>query len=158
MQKKKILFVASDGGHLAQILELKQLMEKFDHLIITEKTNSTLPLSKDYNIEFAHPRPEGKSRNFSFYLSILKNFLFALRKIRSFRPKVIITTGSHTAIPFCIIGKLLGCKIVWILSFARINSKASSASLIYPIANKFIVQWPEMQKHYKKSIYLGSIY
>lgn len=158
MKSNKVLFVASDGGHLAQVLELKLLMEKYEHLIITEKTKATIPLAKDYNIEFAHPRPEGKNRNLAFYISILKNFHFAFKKIRKFKPRVIITTGSHTAIPFCIMGKLLGCKIVWILSFARINSKASSANLIYPIADKFIVQWPEMQNHYKKSIYLGSIY
>lgn len=158
MKNTKILFVASDGGHLAQVLELKQLMERYDHLIVTEKTEATLPLAKDYNMEFAYPRPEGKSRNLAFFLSIFKNFFFAFKKIRQFKPKVIITTGSHTAIPFCIMGKLMGCKIVWILSFARINSKASSANLIYPIADKFIVQWAEMQNHYKKSIYLGSIY
>ena len=152
------MFVASDGGHLAQILELKQLMDKYEYLIVTEKTEGTLPLVNDYHMEFAHPRPEGKSRNFYFFLSILKNFFLAFKKIRRFRPQVIITTGSHTAIPFCLIGKLLGCKIIWILSFARINSKAYSAGLIYPIADKFIVQWPEMQNHYKKSIYLGSIY
>lgn len=158
MKSKKVLFVASDGGHLAQILELKQLMERYEYLIVTEKTKATLPLVNKFQMEFAHPRPEGKSRNLSFFISILKNFFFAFKKIRHFRPDVIITTGSHTAIPFCIMGKILGCKIIWILSFARINSKASSANLIYPIADKFIVQWPEMQNHYKKSEYLGSIY
>lgn len=158
MESKKVLFVASDGGHLAQILELKQLMERYEYLIVTEKTKATLPLANTYRMEFAYPRPEGKRRNLNFYVSILKNFFFAFKKILQFRPNVIITTGSHTAIPFCILGKLLGCKVVWILSFARINSKASSANLIYPIADKFIVQWPEMQKHYKNSEYLGSIY
>lgn len=158
MKSNKVLFVASDGGHLAQVLELKQLMVKYEHLIITEKTPATIPLAKDYKLEFAYPRPEGKNRNLAFYFSILRNFHLAFKKIKKFKPKIIITTGSHTAIPFCIIGKLLGCKIIWILSFARINSKASSASLIYPIADIFIVQWPEMKKHYKKSVYLGPIY
>jgi beta-1,4-N-acetylglucosaminyltransferase len=158
MKTNRVLFVASDGGHLAQILELKQIMDQYDYQIVTEKTKATVPLAKDYNIDFAYPRPEGKSRNLPFFISILKNFFFAIKKIRELKPKVIITTGSHTAIPFCIMGKMMGCKVVWILSFARINSKASSANLIYPIADKFIVQWPEMQNHYKKSIYLGSIY
>ena len=74
------------------------------------------------------------------------------------RSKVVITTGSHTAVPICLLGKLLRVKIIWILSFARINTRARSASIVYPIADRFIVQWEPVQHLYPKSIYLGGIY
>ncbi|MCE7053282.1 hypothetical protein LZF95_01250 [Algoriphagus sp. AGSA1] len=157
-QKRKILLVCSDGGHLAQILELKELFENYDYLLVTEKAPSTLPLAKHYNVKFVHARPEGKNRKLGFYLSLLINSFTSLRIFLSHRPKVIITTGSHTAVPFCLLGKLMGIKVVWILSYARINSKAASANLIYPIADRFLVQWPTMKNLYKDSIYMGSIY
>ena len=156
--KKKILLVCSDGGHLAQMLELKELFDKYEYLLVTERSPSTIPLAETYNIKFVRPRPEGKNRKLGFYISFIQNSFSSLKILLTHRPKVILTTGSHTAIPFCFFGKLMGIKVVWILSYARINSKAASANLIYPIADKFIVQWPSMLKHYKNAIFLGTIY
>ncbi len=157
-KKRKILLVCSDGGHLAQMLELKELFEKYDYLLVTEKSPSTIPLANNYNLEFVEARPEGKNKNLSFYISLIKNSFSSVAILLRHKPKVILTTGSHTAIPFCFLGKLMGIKVVWILSYARINSKAKSADLVYPFADRFLVQWPNMTKHYKKGIYLGSIY
>ena len=33
----KIVFAASSGGHLEQLLMLKPLMEKYDSILVTEK-------------------------------------------------------------------------------------------------------------------------
>jgi len=157
MKKKKIILICSDGGHLAQILELKELFTQYDYLLVSEKTEATIELKEKYNIRFLKGRPKGE-RGIMFWFSIVANMFLSLRLLLTHYPKVIITTGSHTAVPMCILGKIFFVKIVWILSFARINSKAKSASLIYPIADKFVVQWETAQKLYPKSIYLGGIY
>jgi UDP-N-acetylglucosamine:LPS N-acetylglucosamine transferase len=75
-----------------------------------------------------------------------------------FRPHAIVTTGSHTAIPFCYLGKLLGCRVIFILSFCRINSRAAAATAVYPISDLFFVQWEEMRSHYPKSTYVGPLF
>lgn len=152
------MLICSGGGHLAQILELKELFFKYDYLLVTEKSPATLPLEDKYNIKYLKTRPKGKKRNLTFFFSVIVNFFLSAKLLISHYPKVIITTGSHTALPMCFIGKLFGSKVVWILSFARVDSRAFSADVVYPIADKFIVQWPETQKYYKKSIYLGGIY
>jgi beta-1,4-N-acetylglucosaminyltransferase len=157
MKKKKIILICSDGGHLAQVLELKELFTQYNYLLIVEKTEATIELKDKYNIRFLKGRPKGE-RGFMFWFSILANMFLSLRLLLTHYPKVIITTGSHTAVPMCILGKLFFVKVVWILSFARINTKAKSASLIYPIADKFIVQWESAKKLYPNSIYLGGIY
>jgi beta-1,4-N-acetylglucosaminyltransferase len=157
MKKKKIILICSDGGHLAQILELKELFTQYDYLLISEKTEATIELKEKYNIKFLKGRPKGE-RGIMFWFSVLANMFLSLRLLLTHYPKVIITTGSHTAVPMCILGKLFFVKVVWILSYARINTKAKSASLIYPIADKFIVQWENAKKLYPNSIYLGGIY
>jgi len=156
--KRKIILICSDGGHLAQILELKDLFIQYDYLLITEKTEATFSLSKSYNIRFLKPRSDGNKRSLRFWFTLIENFFLSFKLLIGHFPRVIITTGSHTAVPMCLIGKLLGRKIVWILSFARINSKAKSASFIYPISDRFIVQWETAQPLYPKSIFLGGIY
>ena len=74
------------------------------------------------------------------------------------RPSVIVTTGTHTAVPMCYIGKIFFRKIIYIETFANSSSKTLTGKLIYPIANVFIVQWESMLKLYPKAIYGGWIY
>ena len=153
---KKVLIPTSSGGHLNEILQLKKIFENYDCLIVTENIPFNESILKGYQYKFI--APNGKNRDFLFWKNLFVNFYLALKIIRKFKPDAIITTGSHTAVPFCIIGKLYGCKVIFILSFCRTKSKALSASLIYPIADLFFVQWEEMKKYYKKSIYAGQIF
>jgi len=44
MKKKKVLFIASTGGHLSELLQLKSLFNKYNSYLITEKTKSTIGL------------------------------------------------------------------------------------------------------------------
>lgn len=158
MKKKKIILVCSDGGHLAQVLELEEMFMRYNYMIITEKTPATSPLKAKYNLVYLKSRPEGTKRSLSFFYTLFLNLILSLKLLITHYPKAIITTGSHTAVPICILGKLLRIKIIWILSFARINTRARSADVIYPFADRFIVQWKPVQSLYPKSIYLGGIY
>lgn len=158
MKKKKIILICSDGGHLAQILELAELFQQYDYLLVTELTQATITLKERYNVKFLNPRSKGKKRSLKFAWSIIVNLFLSLKILLSHYPKAIITTGSHTAVPMCFIGKLFLTKVIWILSYARVNSKAMSANLVYPIADKFLVQWDTAASLYPKSIYLGGIY
>jgi beta-1,4-N-acetylglucosaminyltransferase len=158
IMEKKILLVSSDGGHLAQLLSLQPMFEKYDYLIVTEKSPATLPLADKFNIQFLRPRPRDNKKNLSFFYVMMINIFKTLKILLKHKPKYIISTGSLVALPSCYLGKILGARVVWILTFARITSKETSANLAYPISDLFIVQWPEMVKYYKKSVYLGSIY
>ena len=74
------------------------------------------------------------------------------------RPDVVVTTGTHTAVPMCYIAKLFGKKVIFIETFANSKTKTMAGKMIYPIADVFIVQWEEMLKLYPKAIYGGWIY
>ena len=58
----------------------------------------------------------------------------------------------------CLIGHLFKSKIIYIETFAKINSKSKTGSLVYKFADLFIVQWEDMLKLYPKAIYKGGIY
>lgn len=158
MKQKKIILVSSKGGHFAQLLCLEKLFVKYDYLLITEESKSTKPLTNQYNMKFLKSRSEGKGRGLLFIWILIVNSFLTLKIFFKHFPKVIITTGSHTALPVCLIGKLLGIKVVYILSYARVNTEERTASFLYPLVDKFIVQWPEIQEKYPKSEYLGPIY
>ena len=48
MEKKKVLFISSTGGHFNELQQLKPLFEKYDYHIITEKDNSTIGAKEKY--------------------------------------------------------------------------------------------------------------
>ena len=153
--KERAIFISSTGGHLTQLLQLKPLMEKFDSLLVTERNEVTESMKNKYNMKFLRFSSRKKFNFiFLFILNTCKSFWYLVK----FNPKYIITTGAGTAFPMCVIGKLLFKKIIYIESFARMNKKSLSGKLIYPIANLFIVQWPEMLKLYPKAKYFGTIY
>ena len=156
--RKKVLFISSTGGHLSELLQLKPLFEKYEFNIITEKDKANINLKKEYGEKLFFLPYGTRSKLFTY---VFKYFYLCLKTIYLYfriRPKVIVTTGTHTAGPMCIIGKIFGSKIVYIETFANTNKKTATGRLIYPIADLFIVQWEEMLKIYPKAVYGGRIY
>ena len=86
---------------------------------------------------------------------VLRRILYIYLKIR---PSVIITTGTHTAVSMCYIGKLFGSKIIYIETLANRTTRTLAGKIVYPIADYFLVQWESMLKLYPKAIYSGFIY
>jgi UDP-N-acetylglucosamine:LPS N-acetylglucosamine transferase len=89
--------------------------------------------------------------------NLLRNAALAVRLIRRLRPRAIVTTGAGVAIPFCWAGRLLGCRVVYIESFARINGPSLTGRLVHPVAHDFFVQWPQMTSHFRKAEYRGAL-
>ena len=52
----------------------------------------------------------------------------------------------------------MGSRIIYIETFANIQTKTATGKLLYPISDLFVVQWKDMQKLYKKAKYGGWIY
>ena len=156
--KKKVLFISSTGGHLDELLQLAPLFEKYEYNIITEKDKANEGLEKMYGNKI-YFLPYGTRAKILTY--IFKYFYLCIKTIYYYfkiRPQYIVTTGTHTAGPMCIIGKIFRSKIIYIETFANKNKKTATGRLIYPIADLFIVQWEDMLKVYPKAVYGGSIY
>jgi beta-1,4-N-acetylglucosaminyltransferase len=155
-KRYRVLIPTSSGGHLTEVFQLKRLIEATDHLFVTEDLPLTRRLLEGRPCRFVHPN--GRNRDWLFWRNFLLNWFLAIPILLKFRPHAIVTTGSHTAIPFCYLGKLMGCKIIYILSFCRIDSKAAAATAVYPIADQFFVQWEQMRAAYPNSRYVGPLF
>ena len=70
----------------------------------------------------------------------------------------MITTGALIAYPFCVIGKMMGAKIIYVESFARVKKPSLTGKLLYPFADLFIVQWEDMLEKYPKAVLGGGIF
>ena len=155
---KKILFIASTGGHFSELMQLSSMFKKYDYHIITEKTKTNTNLVDKYPSKVDYLVYGTKDHLFLYVFKFLINCIKSLYLYFKIRPKFIITTGTHTAVPMCYIGKIFGSKIIFIETFANSKTKTLSGKMIYPIANLFLVQWKEMLELYPKAVYKGGIY
>ena len=153
---KKVMFISSVGGHLTQLLELKSIFPDYDYVLITEKTDVTKEMNQKYNMNYLvyGSRKYIFSYIFKFSYNIIKSFYLFFK----YKPEVIVTTGAHTAVPMCYIGRLFRRKVIFIESYAKRTSPTLSGRLVYPIASIFIVQWETMLEFYPKAKYFGGIY
>ena len=152
MKDKKICLVGSSGGHLTHLYMLKSFWKDKERFWVTfdkEDANSLLKGEKVYNCYFP------TNRNLK---NLIKNSVLALKIIVKEKPDLIISSGAAVAVPFFYIGKLFGAKLIYIEVFDRIDKSTLTGKLVYPITDRFIVQWEEMKKIYPKAINLGSIF
>ena len=148
----KVIFAASSGGHYAQLMQLKPVMEKCDSVIVTEKTDS---MKKE---EHMYLLKQTNRREWNCFFFELYNLFYSIYILWKEKLDLIVTTGVLAIIPLCLMGKLFGAKLVYIESFAKIKSGTMTGKLLYHFADKFYVQWETMKKVYPKAEYIGSLY
>lgn len=148
----KVCLVGSSGGHLTHLYMLKPFWKDKDRFWVTfnkEDAKSKLKNEKVYSCYFP------TNRNLK---NLLKNTFLAMKVLKKEKPDLIISCGAAVAVPFFYIGKMMGAKVVYIEVFDRYKKATLTGKLVYPIADKLIVQWEEEKKVYPKAINLGSIF
>lgn len=90
--------------------------------------------------------------------NLIRNTVLAWKILHRERSDLIISSGAAVAVPFFYLGKLFGAKTIYIEVFDRIDKPTLTGKLVYPVTDRFIVQWEEMKKVYPKAINLGSIF
>ena len=158
MNKRKVLFVASTGGHLKELMQLEDMFLNYDFNLITEKTDSNLYLKDKYNNRVDFLVYGTKDHLLTYPFKLLYNCFKSLWLYLKIHPDYIITTGVHTSAALCCLGKIFGSKIIYIETFANIHTKTVTGRLIYKFADLFLVQWESMLKLYPKAVCKGWIF
>ncbi|MBY0755911.1 polysaccharide biosynthesis protein [Clostridium sardiniense] len=155
---KKVIFISSTGGHLSELMQLKSIFKNYDYHIITEKNDTTLKLKEEYGNKINYLVYGARNYMLSYMFKFPYNIIKSLLLYMKIRPDVIVTTGAHTAVPMCYIAKLFKKNIIFIETFARVNSQSMSGRMINKIADVFLVQHEEMLDVYENAIYKGDLY
>ncbi len=158
---KKVLFIASTGGHLDELMQLKSMFNDYDYHLITEKTKSTLSL-KDIYPKRVNYLVYGTYTTFLnriiYPFKLIYNTFKSLVLYIKIRPKYIVTTGTHTSGPMCLIGHIFGSKVIYIETFANSSTKSKTGRLVYKFADFFVIQWESLKELYPDATYGGWIF
>ena len=132
------------------MLALKPAWQDPEHLWVTLSGADSRYLLADEDVVAAHAPAARNIPNF------FRNLRLAWSLVRDYRPEVILSTGAALAVPFFIVGRLHGIRLVYVESFTRVSRPALSGRLVYPLADVFFVQWPTGNR-WRRAIYAGSV-
>jgi hypothetical protein len=150
MAAKKLIAVASAGGHWVQLRRLSPAFEPYDTLYIT-----TLPGTEPPSGHRPVEHIDDASRSEPF--TLVKLTFQLLRIIWRFRPDVLITTGAAPGFIALRIGKFLGAKTIWIDSIANADHLSMSGKLARPVADLWLTQWEHLTAEHPGLQFFGKV-
>jgi hypothetical protein len=148
----RVMLVCSSGGHLAQLMRLRPWWSGLDRSWACFPLPDAENLLADEDVTWVH---HPTTRNIP---NLLRNLVLAVKVLRRDRPDVIVSTGAGVAVPFFWVGRLLGCRTVYLEVYDRIDSATMTGRLCHPVTDLFLVQWPEQQRLYRHTVVGGPVY
>jgi len=89
-------------------------------------------------------------------LNMVRNLGVAWRTLRRHEVDAVLSTGAGLAVPFFLVGRLLGRRTVYVESLTRSEGLSLSGRMVYPTARAFFVQWPATTK-LRRARHVGSV-
>lgn len=146
-----IALVGSSGGHLAQLLSLREFWGDYNRFWVTFQKQDAISALQGEQVYWCH---YPTNRNLP---NLFRNTLLAWSILRKERPDMIISTGAAVSIPFFYFGRLLGAKTIFVEVYDRISRPTVTGKMVYPVASHFLIQWESQRRFYPKARYVGEL-
>lgn len=149
--RQDLLLVCSAGGHLAQLMTARSWWSRYDRRWVTA------------DLPDAHARLQGEDVTFAHFpttrnvLNLLRNFATAFRVLRERRPDVIVSSGAGVAVPFFVLGKLIGTPTVYIEVIDRLDTGTVTGRICARLTDNFCVQSDDQLAVYPGSTVIGQL-
>lgn len=147
----RVLLICSPGGHLQQMLALEPAWGGLERAWVTLPGADVGVLLDGEDVTLAHGPTNRSAKN------LLRNAALAWRLLRKRRPDAILSTGAGVAVPFFLVGRLLGIRLIYVESVTRTESISLSGRIVYRLADRFFAQWPAVAERLGRAEYVGSV-
>ena len=169
-QRIKTLVVLGSGGHTAEMLRLITAFdfERYTPLtLVTAATDTTsrakaereLPRAALSTARWAEiPRAREVGQSFGSSVPSTLRALFAcVHLIWTAAPELVLVNGPGTCVPVAVLARLSGSRVIFVESWCRVESLSLTGRVLYYVAHRFVVHWPELARRYPRAEYLGRI-
>lgn len=148
--KRRVLLIASAGGHWVQLARLSSAFEGHEALYATTLKGVQAPSGSK---PVALLNDASRSSPIKFAMLVIQLFWLMLR----FRPHVVVTTGAAPGLIAIQVGRIFGSRTVWIDSLANSERLSLSGELAERFADLWLTQWPHLTSRYPKLKSFGSV-
>lgn len=145
----KLALITSTGGHLLQMMSLRDAWQGEDHFFVTFPLEDAKTLLNGEKVYWGHHPTNRSIKN------LVRNGWLAWKVLRRERPDVVISTGAALAVPFLWLGRLMGMRTVYVESITRIHTISMTGKMVLPTVDKFYGQWEELAMLHAKIEYGG---
>ena len=136
---KRVLAVASGGGHWVQLLRLSAAWTGHDVAYVTVQPSykSQVAGARFYSVVDAT-----RWSRWDLLRMAVQVAWVVLRE----RPHVVVTTGAALGVVALRVGKWLGARTVWIDSIANVDSLSLSGQRVASFADLHLTQWQHLSR------------
>lgn len=135
--RRRILAVASGGGHWQQLMLMRPAFEGHDVLYLT--TMAGLPETHG-----AAPARIVPDCNRNEPLMAARSAAAIWAAVLRHRPQVVISTGALPGVIALSAGKAIRARTIWVDSVANAEEMSMSGRLARRVADLWLSQWPEV--------------
>lgn len=146
----KIGLITSRGGHLFQVYQLAEWWRRYDHFWVTGQGGDSDYMLKGERVYYGH-FPE--SRNIG---NAIKNLVLAVQVLRKEQPDVLFSCGAGIAPPVFLVGKLMGCKLIFMEPYDFTSHPSLSGRLVARLVDRLLVQHKCQKDFFKRAEYWGA--
>lgn len=134
---KRVLAIASGGGHFIQLMRLSPAWDGHDVSIATVDPTSRALVG---DVPFFTFRDVSRADWWRVPLATLD----IARILLSVRPQVIITTGALPGLIAAALARPFGCKSLWVDSIANSEMLSGSGKQAGRACSQVVTQWPHL--------------
>lgn len=147
---RRILAVASGGGHWVQLLRMMPAFEG-DEIIFA----STMPsLRSEVPNHRFYAVPDANRRRPITMLRLMSKMLWIVAKER---PDYVISTGAAPGYMGIVYGRLFGAQTIWVDSIANVDQLSMSGKMAGKFASLWLTQWPQLAKPDHGPFFAGAV-
>ena len=136
-KKRKLLAVASAGGHWTQLNLINDAFSEFDIHYVTTNLNHNID---DNNRACSTVVDADRTQKLKMLLLCVQMVWIVIRH----RPHTVISTGAAPGLFAIIFGRLIGDKTVWVDSMANYQALSGSGLKARRFCHLFLTQWPHL--------------
>ena len=136
--------IASLGGHLELLTVIAEALDGVDRVWVTSEGARANSLRSGGDEVHTLPRLDRSS--FSLR-TVWAGMVLAVRE----RPRLVVTSGAGLAVPFCLVARLLGARLVFVETMARVTTGSTTGRLLARFSDHVLVQWPELLRTYPRA-------
>jgi UDP-N-acetylglucosamine--N-acetylmuramyl-(pentapeptide) pyrophosphoryl-undecaprenol N-acetylglucosamine transferase len=148
MKSPVVHIATSAGGHIELMAAVRSAFAGYRRVWVVQPSLRANVLAREGEDVVELPDYERRGGRVRFLGQLLTNILRAARIALRERPRVVVTPGAGAIVPFAVFARLLGARVIFIETTARVTAPSASGKVLSRLATRVLVQWPELLAAY----------
>jgi UDP-N-acetylglucosamine--N-acetylmuramyl-(pentapeptide) pyrophosphoryl-undecaprenol N-acetylglucosamine transferase len=137
----------SSGGHLDVLMRQQEAFQGCRVVWVVQQSARAAQLRE----QGAEVHVLGEWDRASLWRIATRTIWRSLGLVLRNRPRLVVTSGSGIIVPFCVMARAAGARVIFVETSARVRGASMSGRVLSRIAHDVIAQWVDMQTVYRSA-------